>query len=161
MIHRLYAQVMEGVDAEGPVPPGRKEVRRQSIDLPSVSSTSKESWATSSLRQLLVKENELVDLPGRSRSQTSAIQMRIFVIQMAKRTTASRKLLPHQKQISAAMIPANGYQAQTYRRAKRNERRSNSPLLRCFPGLHSSTFHLHIFLLQAIIDYILLRRVCI
>ena len=59
MIHRLNAQVIEGVDEEG----SRKETRRQSIDLPSVSSTSKESWATSSLRQL-VKENDASRLAG-------------------------------------------------------------------------------------------------
>ena len=63
MIHRLNAQVIEGVDAEGPVPPGRKEARRQSIDLPSVSSTRRESWAISSLRQL-VKENDASRFAG-------------------------------------------------------------------------------------------------
>lgn len=61
MIHRLNEQVIEGVNEEGT--PGRKETRRQSMDLPTVAHTSKESWATSSLRQL-VKENEASRLNG-------------------------------------------------------------------------------------------------
>jgi len=61
MIHRLNEQVVEGVD-EGA--PARKEGRRQALELLSVASaSSKESWATSSLRQL-VKENDASRLAG-------------------------------------------------------------------------------------------------
>ena len=63
MIHRLNAQVIEGVDEDGAAPPGRMESRRHSMELPTASSSSKESWATSSLRQL-VKENDASRFAG-------------------------------------------------------------------------------------------------
>lgn len=51
MIHRLNEQVMENVDEGAPNRPS--EPRKKSVGMPSVSSSSKESWATSSLRQLV------------------------------------------------------------------------------------------------------------
>lgn len=52
MIHRLNEQVMENVDEEGV--PGRPEPRKKSVARANVPlSSSKESWATSSLRQLV------------------------------------------------------------------------------------------------------------
>lgn len=61
MIHRLNEQVMEGVEGEGA--PGRMESRRLTKSMTAVSSPSKESWATSSLRQL-VNENDASRLAG-------------------------------------------------------------------------------------------------
>lgn len=62
MIHRLNEQVLEGVEGEGAA--AMKEPRRiSSRSMPRVSSPSKESWATTSLRQL-VDENDARRLTG-------------------------------------------------------------------------------------------------